>query len=667
MIKKKIKKLLIANRGEIACKIIKCAKNLDIPTVAIYSNEDADSLHTQLADEAVNIPGSSVSETYMNGPSIISLCKKYKANAIHPGYGLLSENAKFVKIIEKNKLIFIGPKSTIIKNMGEKDKAKLIMEEAGVPVIPGYHGDNQDKDFLRKKADEIGYPVLIKARSGGGGRGMRVVQNKENFFSALEDASSEASTNFNDKNILIEKYITKARHIEVQIFSDHQGNVVHLFDRDCTLQRRQQKIIEEAPSPKLSEDIRKFLGDLAVNALKSLDYQGAGTIEFIADITDGLNKNKIYFMEMNTRIQVEHPVTEKITSTNLIEWQLHISNGLTLPKSQNEIYLNGWSLEARLYAEDINKNFLPQSGCLHHLKFPKNSDHPYCIIDTGNKKGDFISPYYDPMIAKIISHGKNRKEAINHLRNCLFDIEVAGITTNLNLLKKLLKNNYFREGDIYTKFIENNIEQFMDKDVEPQLKALASLIIFNNLTPSQKNYWYNWKPTTYPINITIGQKVTSFFITKTSNKNFEVAFNNKDFYFSSVSFHDSTLKAKTKNKYFELKFYVFKDKSTGNKNFTIFSDENTFDAVFKNSLTQDSVEQSKFEDSVFAPMHGIIKINNLKIKNRVKKGDVLLKLEAMKMEYSLIAPRDGIIKEIFCKNGEQVIENSKLLNLEKIK
>ena len=254
MIKKKIKKLLIANRGEIACKIIKCAKNLDIPTVAIYSNEDADSLHIQLADEAVNIPGSLVSETYMNGPAIISICKKYKANAIHPGYGLLSENAKFVKSVEKNKLIFIGPKSTIIKNMGEKDKAKLMMEEAGVPVIPGYHGDNQDKDFLRKKADEIGYPVLIKARSGGGGRGMRVVQKKENFFSALEEASSEASTNFNDKNILIEKYITKARHIEVQIFSDKHGNVVHFFDRDCTLQRRQQKIIEEAPSPRLSKD-----------------------------------------------------------------------------------------------------------------------------------------------------------------------------------------------------------------------------------------------------------------------------------------------------------------------------------------------------------------------------------------------------------------------------
>ena len=667
MIKKKIKKLLIANRGEIACKIIKCAKNLDIQTVAIYSNEDADSLHTQLADEAVNIPGSLVSETYMNGPAIINICKKYKVNAIHPGYGLLSENAKFVKSIEKNKLIFIGPKSTIIKNMGEKDKAKLIMEQAGVPVIPGYHGDNQDKDFLRKKADKIGYPVLIKARSGGGGRGMRVVQNKENFFSALEEASSEASTNFNDKNILIEKYITKARHIEVQIFSDQHGNVVHFFDRDCTLQRRQQKIIEEAPSPKLNEEIRKFLGNLAVNALKYLDYQGAGTIEFIADIANGLNKNKIYFMEMNTRIQVEHPVTERITSTNLIEWQLHIANGLTLPKSQNEIYLNGWSLEARLYAEDINKNFLPQSGCLRHLKSPKMSDHLNCIIDKGSKKGDFISPYYDPMIAKIISHGKNRKEAINHLRNCLFDIEVAGITTNLNLLKKLLKNNHFSEGDIYTKFVENNIEQFMDKDIEPQLKALASLIIFNNLTPSQQNYWYNWKPTTYPINITIGQRVTTFFITKTSNKNFEVAFNNQDFYFSSVSFHDSTLKAKTKNKNFEVKFYVFKDKSTGNKNFTIFSDENTFDAVLENSLTQDSVEQSKFEDSVFAPMHGIIKINNLKIKNRVKKGDVLLKLEAMKMEYSLIAPRDGIIKEIFCKNGEQVTENSKLLNLEKIK
>jgi len=456
MIKKKIKKLLIANRGEIACKIIKCAKNLDIPTVAIYSNEDADSLHIQLADEAVNIPGSSVSETYMNGPAIISICKKYEANAIHPGYGLLSENAKFVKSVEKNKIIFIGPKSTIIKNMGEKDKAKLIMEEAGVPVIPGYHGDNQDKDFLRKKADEIGYPVLIKARSGGGGRGMRVVQNKENFFSALEKASSEASTNFNDKNILIEKYITKARHIEVQIFSDQHGNVVHFFDRDCTLQRRQQKIIEEAPSPKLSEDIRKFLGDLAVNALKSLDYQGAGTIEFIADITDGLNKNKIYFMEMNTRIQVEHPVTEYLSGVDLITQQILVAGGEKLQIKQSDIKLSGHAIECRINAEDP-MTFLPSPGKISIFHPPGG---PGVRTDSHIYSGYTVPPNYDSMIAKIIVYAEDRETAIKKMLFALGETVVEGIKTNISLHKRLLKSDFFNSGD----FTINTLNAFINEN-----------------------------------------------------------------------------------------------------------------------------------------------------------------------------------------------------------
>ena len=449
MIKKKIKKLLIANRGEIACKIIKCAKNLGIPTVAIYSNEDADSLHIQLADEAVNIPGSLVSETYMNGPAIINICKKYKVNAIHPGYGLLSENAKFVKIIEKNKLIFIGPKSTIIKNMGEKDKAKLIMEEAGVPVIPGYHGDNQDKNFLRKKADEIGYPVLIKARSGGGGRGMRVVQNKENFFSALEEASSEASTNFNDKNILIEKYITKARHIEVQIFSDQHGNVVHFFDRDCTLQRRQQKIIEEAPSPKLSEDIRKFLGDLAVNALKSLDYQGAGTIEFIADITDGLNKNKIYFMEMNTRIQVEHTITEEVIDYDLIKEQILIAAGEKISGINYEPIRH--AIQCRINAEDPWNDWRPSPGRITEYHEPGGIG---VRLDTHVYAGYTIPPYYDSMVSKLICVAKTREEAIKKMERALDEYIVEGVKTTIPFHQKLMKNEDFKKGEFTTKFLE---------------------------------------------------------------------------------------------------------------------------------------------------------------------------------------------------------------------
>ena len=300
---------------------------MKIPTVAIYSDEDLNCLHTELADEAVNIPGSLVSETYMNGHAIIKICKKYKVNAIHPGYGLLSENADFVKLVENNNLIFVGPSSKIVRNMGEKDKAKLIMEKAGMPIVPGYHGKNQDKRFLKQTATKIGYPILIKARAGGGGRGMRVANKASHFLPSLEEAVSEAKTNFKDKNCLLEKYIPKARHIEIQIFADKYGNVIHLFDRDCSLQRRQQKIIEEAPAPELNNEIRTFLGALCVQAAKLIKYEGAGTIEFIADIENGIDKNKIYFMEMNTRIQVEHSVTEAVTSTDLISWQLEIANG----------------------------------------------------------------------------------------------------------------------------------------------------------------------------------------------------------------------------------------------------------------------------------------------------------------------------------------------------
>ena len=425
----KIKKLLIANRGEIACKIIRCARKMKIPTVAIYSDEDINCLHTKLADEAINIPGSLTSETYMNSDVIIKICKKYKINAIHPGYGLLSENADFVKMVENNNLIFIGPSSKIVRNMGEKDKAKLIMEKAGVPVVPGYHGKIQDKKFLEQTAKKIGYPILIKARAGGGGRGMRIAETSTNFLTALEEASNEAKTNFKDKKCLLEKYIPKARHIEIQIFGDKYGNVIHLFDRDCSLQRRQQKIIEEAPCPELNKDIRTFLGDLSVKAARSIKYEGAGTIEFIADIENGIDKNKIYFMEMNTRIQVEHSVTEAVTSTDLITWQLEIANGNKISKSQKDIILKGSSIEARLYAENVNNNFLPQSGLIHHLNFPKMLKHPNCIVETGTQEGDYITPFYDPMIAKIISFGKDRNEAIKYLENFLIDVEIGGIRT----------------------------------------------------------------------------------------------------------------------------------------------------------------------------------------------------------------------------------------------
>ena len=662
---KKIKKLLVANRGEIACKIINSAKKLNIPTVAIYSDEDVNSMHVSLADEAANIAGSNVSETYMNMSAIIEVCKKYKANAIHPGYGLLSENADFVELVEKNNLIFIGPSSNIVRNMGQKDKAKSLMENAGLPVVPGYHGKNQEKKFLKKTASDIGYPVLIKARAGGGGRGMRIAENEKNFLSALTEASNEAKTNFQDQNCLIEKYIPFARHIEIQIFADKHGNVIHLFDRDCSLQRRQQKIIEEAPAPKIDEEIRNFLGEISVKASKAIKYEGAGTIEYIADIANGLDKNKIYFMEMNTRIQVEHPVTEAITSTDLITWQIDIANGKKLPKLQNEIIIDGWAIEARLYAEDVNKNFMPQTGLINHFTLPNQLKHPNCFMETGTQLGDFISPYYDPMIAKIISHGRNRNEAITNLTSYLSEFEIAGITTNLDLLKKLLKDNDFKKGNINTKFVENNIIKFIKNNIPNAHIALTSLIVFKNLIKNQDNYWSMWRPSHYPIKLLINNTIYSLNFTYSKIDEIEVHFDELRYKLSSIKLFNSYLFARLNKKDLRIRYKLFKDKKLGKEIFTIFTEDNTFEAQIFNPLINTENQKRISQDTIISPMHGIIKFKNIKTNLNVKKGEVLMQLEAMKMQYSLTSPRDGIIEKIYIKNGEQAIEGMELLSLKK--
>ena len=662
---KKIKKLLVANRGEIACKIINSAKKLNIPTVAIYSDEDVNSMHVSLADEAANIAGSNVSETYMNMSAIIEVCKKYKANAIHPGYGLLSENADFVELVEKNNLIFIGPSSNIVRNMGQKDKAKSLMENAGLPVVPGYHGKNQEKKFLKKTASVIGYPVLIKARAGGGGRGMRIAENAKTFLSALTEASNEAKTNFQDQNCLIEKYIPFARHIEIQIFADKHGNVIHLFDRDCSLQRRQQKIIEEAPAPKIDEEIRNFLGEISVKAAKAIKYEGAGTIEYIADITNGLDKNKIYFMEMNTRIQVEHPVTEAITSTDLITWQIDIANAKKLPKLQNEIIIDGWAIEARLYAEDVNKNFMPQTGLINHFTLPNQLKHPNCFMETGTQLGDFISPYYDPMIAKIISHGRNRNEAITNLTSYLSEFEIAGITTNLDLLKKLLKDNDFKKGNINTKFVENNIIKFIKNNIPNAHIALTGLIVFKNLIKNQDNYWSMWRPSHYPIKLLINNTIYSFNFIYSKIDEIEVHFDELRYKLSSIKLFNSYLFARLNKKDLKIRYKLFKEIKLGKEIFTIFTEDNTFEAHIFNPLINTENQKRISQDTIISPMHGIIKFKNIKTKLNVKKGEVLMQLEAMKMQYSLTSPRDGIIEKIYIKNGEQAIEGMELLSLKK--
>ncbi|MFW5634032.1 MAG: biotin carboxylase N-terminal domain-containing protein, partial [Erythrobacter sp.] len=444
-----ITKLLIANRGEIACRIIRTARKLGVATVAVYSDADAKALHVRQADEAVHIGPSPAAESYLQGEKIIAAAKETGAEAVHPGYGFLSENADFAQAVIDAGLIWVGPKPASIEAMGLKDAAKARMIEAGVPVTPGYLGADQSLERLTKEAEAIGYPVLIKAVAGGGGKGMRKVDAPADFAAALESCRREAKASFGNDEVLLEKWITSPRHIEVQVFGDAHGNVVHLFERDCSLQRRHQKVIEEAPAPGMDAATREAICAAAVRAAKAVDYEGAGTIEFIADASEGLRADRIFFMEMNTRLQVEHPVTEEITGVDLVEWQLRVASGEPIPKRQEELSINGHAIEARLYAEDPAKGFLPSIGRLELLElFPEDAR-----IETGVEQGDVVSPFYDPMIAKVVVHGDNREAALDALEFQLSVSRVWPVKSNKGFLVRLLKNARVRAADLDTGLI----------------------------------------------------------------------------------------------------------------------------------------------------------------------------------------------------------------------
>ncbi|MEO1695514.1 MAG: biotin carboxylase N-terminal domain-containing protein, partial [Pseudomonadota bacterium] len=443
------RKILIANRGEIACRIAETAQRLGVQTVAVYSDADRDARHVALADSAIHIGPAPVGDSYLRVDRIIDAAKASGAGAIHPGYGFLSENPDFVDAVTAAGLRFIGPSAEAIRTMGLKDAAKALMEKAGVPVVPGYHGASQEVETLAREAEAIGYPVLIKARAGGGGKGMRLVETTDAFAAALESAKREAAASFGDDAVLVEKFVARPRHIEVQVFGDDHGNVVHLFERDCSLQRRHQKVIEEAPAPGMTSEMRAAMGQAAIDAARAIAYSGAGTIEFIVDASEGLRADRFYFMEMNTRLQVEHPVTEAITGLDLVEWQLRVAAGEPLPATQDDLAIGGWAFEARLYAEDPANDFLPVTGPLHDLRFPpreNTASTPSVRIDTGVRTGDAITPHYDPMIAKIITHGPTRDVALTRLRSALDATRVAGTTTNIAFLRKLARHNGFSAG-----------------------------------------------------------------------------------------------------------------------------------------------------------------------------------------------------------------------------
>ncbi|KAL6968284.1 methylcrotonoyl-CoA carboxylase [Sarracenia purpurea var. burkii] len=461
---RRIEKILVANRGEIACRIMRTARRLGIRTVAVYSDSDSHSLHVKSADEAVHIGTAPARLSYLNASSIIEAAIRTGAQAIHPGYGFLSESAGFAQHCEDEGFVFIGPPASAIRDMGDKSASKKIMGAAGVPLVPGYHGDEQDIDLMKSEADKIGYPVLIKPTHGGGGKGMRIVRSPNEFVDSFLGAQREAAASFGVDAILLEKYITRPRHIEVQVFGDKHGNIIHLYERDCSVQRRHQKIIEEAPAPNVLDDFRSHVGYAAVSAAKAVGYYNAGTVEFIVDTSSG----QFYFMEMNTRLQVEHPVTEMIIGQDLVEWQIRVANGELLPMRQSQVPLLGHAFEARIYAENVPKGFLPATGVLHHY-------HPVPIsatvrVETGVEQGDTVSMHYDPMIAKLVVWGENRAAALVKLKDCLSKFQVAGLPTNIDFLLRLANHQAFENGDVETHFIENFWDELF---VDPSNPALA--------------------------------------------------------------------------------------------------------------------------------------------------------------------------------------------------
>ncbi|WP_114946804.1 acetyl/propionyl/methylcrotonyl-CoA carboxylase subunit alpha [Microvirga calopogonii] len=656
-----LESVLIANRGEIACRIIRTAKRLGMRTIAVYSEADADSLFVQMADEAHLIGPPPARESYLRIDKIIDVAKRTKAASIHPGYGFLSERAEFAEACAENGIVFVGPPASAIKAMGLKDAAKALVQQAGVPVVPGYHGSKQDPDFLRQKAYEIGYPVLIKAVAGGGGKGMRRVDKAADFDAALESAQREAQNAFGDPRVLVEKYILSPRHIEIQVFADGHGNVVHLFERDCSLQRRHQKVIEEAPAPGMTPEMRQVMGQAAVEAARAVGYVSAGTVEFIADGREGLRPDRFYFMEMNTRLQVEHPVTEAITGLDLVELQFRVAAGEALPFSQEDLAIDGHAVEARLYAEDPEKEFLPSTGKLWALEFPEGEG---IRIDTGVETGAEVTPYYDPMIAKVIAHGETREEALDKLAEALGQTIVAGPKTNAAFLKKLCEAEGFRAGQFDTGFIDRNIDSL---GVGPQpLDHIAVCIGAENLLDRARFLLQNAvfgrsdEPRS-PWSLLdgfqlLGTRMAGLpLLVDGERVEAREVFSRMSPTISAVTVSDGEPWRDTSDpdRYAEREIevphgvYIIR-----NGRQTLVQLYDPFDV---------DLEHMDEGGTVKAPMHGKLIAVFVQPGDRVEKGQRLAIVEAMKMEHVLVAPSDAEVAEIAAEPGAQVAEGARLI------
>lgn len=647
-------KILIANRGEIACRVIRTARTMGVKTVAVYSDADKNALHVHMADEAVHIGTSPVSESYLQIDRIIQAAVTSGAQAIHPGYGFLSENADFVDAVEKAGLVFIGPSAHAIRKMGLKDAAKLLMEKANVPVVPGYHGDNQDPQFLSDQADIIGYPVLIKARAGGGGKGMRKVDQPSDFIDFLNSAQREGLASFGDAHVLIEKYITAPRHIEVQVFGDNHGNVVHLFERDCSLQRRHQKVIEEAPAPGMTEAVRSAMTNAAVKAAKAIDYSGAGTIEFIVDGSGPLRTDGFWFMEMNTRLQVEHPVTEAIVGHDLVEWQLRVAAGEKLPAQQNELQIGGHAFEARLYAEDPSRNFMPATGHLHHLSFGD------ARIDTGVQSGSDISPHYDPMIAKIITHAQDRTSALNKLAHALEDTHVAGPVTNVAFLSALSRHEGFKQGQVDTGLIERDFEALTKTPDLPELVVLIAAIQALNLDFRNPLLgWRLWGHVDHTAKLRYQDEILEPRITLFSHNH--IGLNGSDIDLKDLSKIGTSFAGILNGNAVSANIIDLVEQ--GKRIISVLHGGYTWMFDVPDPLQADTAALGG-GNTISAPMTGVVKLVLVAPGEQVKGGETMLVMEAMKMELSLAAPRDGTVSNVYCNAGFQVSDGDILVRFE---
>ncbi len=657
-------KILIANRGEIACRVAATARRMGIKTVAVYSEADANARHVAVCDEAVLIGPAAAKESYLRADKIIAVALETGAQAIHPGYGFLSENSEFAEACARNGIAFIGPPASAIEAMGSKSAAKSLMEKANVPLVPGYHGDNQDPDFLQTEADRIGYPVLLKASAGGGGKGMRVIESSKDFKDGLASCKREAINSFGDDKVLAEKYLQRPRHIEIQVFADTHGNCVYLFERDCSVQRRHQKVLEEAPAPGMTAERRAAMGEAAVAAAKAVGYVGAGTVEFIAN-QDG----SFYFMEMNTRLQVEHPVTEMITGTDLVEWQLRVAAGEKLPLQQSELRIHGHAIEARVYAENPEKGFLPSIGTLRHLRTPEavsftlgGAAEPAAFrIDSGVREGDTISPFYDPMIAKMIVWGKDRQEALARMAQALAQYQIVGLNSNIGFLSRLVTGQAFSGADLDTGLIERNQASLFPALQPATLSTLAcaAVALLRSEQSTGSDPWqssHGWRMNSLlqrNLEWTEEQQAHSVSVTylaqgwriRSAQQEAEVRLVQASGNDIVLALGEQTVRAT-----------VVRD----GEFFHVFSQGQHSVLQYQDALAHAGETEAE-GGRLTAPMPGKIVAVLVKPQQEVKKGDALLIMEAMKMEHTISAPHDGVIDEVLYAVGDQVSEGAQLL------